>query len=69
MTGKSELGLELELEPLGVGFGKPVAVLLAEAVRGGQVDAEAQRRVLAAFRSARRARRSSLPTRPGDDWR
>ncbi|GAA3087071.1 hypothetical protein ACFQ0X_17870 [Streptomyces rectiviolaceus] len=55
------------------GSGEPLAALLAtvlaEAMRDERVDAEGQRRAIAAFRSARRARLSSQPTRPHDDWR
>ncbi|WP_157881511.1 hypothetical protein [Streptomyces phaeochromogenes] len=45
--------------------------LLAAAVRGGAVDADAERRVLAAFRAARDegAHRASAHNRRRDDWR
>ncbi|MEU9880254.1 hypothetical protein [Streptomyces phaeochromogenes] len=45
--------------------------LLAAAVRGGAVDADAERRVLAAFRAARDegAHRASARNRRRDDWR
>ena len=45
--------------------------LLAAAVRGGAVDAEAERRVLAAFRAARDegAHRAAARNRRRDDWR
>ncbi|MGW0904036.1 hypothetical protein [Streptomyces sp. NPDC002853] len=45
-----------------------LARLLAEAIRADRVDAEAQRRALAAFRSARDETKLPPPTRPGDDW-
>ncbi|MFD3314995.1 hypothetical protein [Streptomyces sp. NPDC058694] len=45
--------------------------LLAAAVRGGAVDADAERRVLAAFRAARDegAHRAAVRNRRRDDWR
>ena len=45
--------------------------LLAAAVRGGAVDADAERRVLAAFRAARDegAHRAAARNRRRDDWR
>ncbi|MEV2255852.1 hypothetical protein AB0I94_35745 [Streptomyces sp. NPDC050147] len=47
-----------------------LARLLAQAIRADQLDAEAQRRALAAFRSARStAPKPPPPTRPYDDWR
>lgn len=48
-----------------------LAELLAAAVRGGAVDADAERRVLAAFRAARDegAHRAAARNRRRDDWR
>lgn len=46
-----------------------LARLLAQALRADRVDAEAQCRALAAFRSARTAPKSPPQTRPHDDWR
>ncbi|MEU9956129.1 hypothetical protein [Streptomyces sp. NPDC050982] len=45
--------------------------LLAAAVRGGEVDVDAERRVLAAFRAARDegAHRAAVRNRRRDDWR
>jgi hypothetical protein len=48
-----------------------LAELIAAAVRGGAVDADAERRVLAAFRAARDegAHRAAARNRRRDDWR
>ncbi|MFF1694247.1 hypothetical protein ACFVXC_11555 [Streptomyces sp. NPDC058257] len=46
-----------------------VDALLGEAVRSGAVDAEAQRRAVAAFRSARDEGTHRARTRRRDDWR
>lgn len=47
------------------------ARLLAEAIRAERVDVDAQRRAVAAFRSARASAdpEELPPTRPDDDWR
>ncbi|MGW5868020.1 hypothetical protein ACWFRJ_38410 [Streptomyces sp. NPDC055239] len=46
-----------------------VDALLGEAVRSVAVDAEAERRAVAAFRSARDEGTHRARTRPRDDWR
>jgi hypothetical protein len=43
--------------------------LLGAALREGVVNAEAERRAVAAFRAARDAGIQSAPTRSQDDWR
>jgi hypothetical protein len=43
--------------------------LLGAALRDGEVDGEAERRAVAAFRAARDAGVQAAPTRRRDDWR
>ncbi|WP_405991319.1 hypothetical protein [Streptomyces sp. NBC_00986] len=43
--------------------------LLGAALREGDVDGEAERRAVAAFRAARDAGVQAAPTRSQDDWR
>ena len=43
--------------------------LLGAALREGDVDGEAERRAVAAFRAARDAGGQVAPTRSQDDWR
>ncbi|MBC2901430.1 hypothetical protein [Streptomyces cupreus] len=55
--------------PQGVGAGPDLEALLAAAMRPADVDAEGERRAVAAFRAARDAGAHRARTRRRDDWR